>query len=103
MRGRAEQKGYFGRSRMRRLAQVKDLAAGLNTESAMKRHDIVYENLKRLRDRQRRQWEPIPLQLPLDIPCWPSSEPQHEPIESDGERPGRVVIIDMNNYCEIEP
>ncbi|MBN1945839.1 MAG: hypothetical protein JW797_09185 [Bradymonadales bacterium] len=67
----------------------------------MRRHVIIYEELKKLRESQRKRWEPIPLQLPLEIEYWPNSGSRKE--ESEEEEPSRVVIIDMNDYREIAP
>ena len=47
------------------------------------------------REREREQWEPIPLHLPLP----PSSDPEYEDSQ-DGNSDGGVVIIDILNDDE---
>ena len=66
----------------------------------MNRHMILYQNLERLRDHQSSRWEPIPLWLPVDMPYWPVRDSAND--ESEEKQPSRVVIIDMNDYTEVE-
>lgn len=66
-------------------------------------HDVlVYDELKR---REREAWEPVPLQLPLHSPARTPSRPFIEDPEDDDDEAPRssgVLIIDMNDYTELD-
>ncbi len=67
-------------------------------------HDaLVYDEL--IKRREREAWEPVPLQLPLHSPARGPSRPIEDREEEDDDEAPRssgVLIIDMNDYTELE-
>ncbi len=61
----------------------------------MFRELVIYRELERLRREQTRSERPA-LQLPLPAPYWPEEE------ERDADESRGVVIIDMEDYTEVE-
>jgi hypothetical protein len=58
---------------------------------------LVYDEIKR---RESKQWEPIPLELPLYQPYWPEKgDDEEEEEDVKGER--GVLIIDLIDYSEL--
>lgn len=64
----------------------------------MYRELVLYQMLERLRRETRDQRPALELPLPGHLPYWP--EPEKEEVEQ-GESRG-VVIIDMNDYSEVD-
>lgn len=58
---------------------------------------LIYDEIKR---RQQKEWEPVPLELPLYQPYWPDPKDKEELEEEEPVERG-VVIIDMNDYSII--
>ncbi|MFU8803354.1 MAG: hypothetical protein ACNA8W_06055 [Bradymonadaceae bacterium] len=63
----------------------------------MLHEDLIYDEFIRRRDGE---WQPEALELPLYIPTY---EPRQEQEEDEESAPGKngVIIIDMNEGCEI--
>lgn len=53
-------------------------------------------------NRRESQWEPIPLQLPLHQPYWPEAPGEEAEEENQDNSSHGVLIIDMNDYTEIQ-
>lgn len=63
---------------------------------------VIYrEALERMRERESRR-ERVPLRLPVPMPYWPVPDSDEKDNEDRNEKPSRVVIIDMNDYSEVE-
>lgn len=60
---------------------------------------LIYDEIKR---KQQDAWEPVPLHVPLYMPYWPESEDEEGEDDKGEEKKGGVVIIDMNDYTELE-
>ncbi len=55
-------------------------------------------------DQQESKWEPIPLHLPVpEMGYWPDDREQKNETEDDDQEDSHgVLIIDMNDYTEIQ-
>jgi hypothetical protein len=73
-------------------------------ELTMYRAYVIEQELEKLRREHQRQ-QPLALELPMPL-YRPAREPEPEPDEDDNdegdETPRGVVIIDMNDYTEVE-
>lgn len=58
---------------------------------------LIYDEIKR---REQDAWEPVPLQIPLYMPYMPEEEDAERDEEKKEDR--GVIIIDMNDYTELE-
>ncbi len=65
----------------------------------MNRNLIVFELLEKLRRETRRERPVLELPVPT-MPYWHESDRIEEP--EDAESPRGVVIIDMNDYSELD-
>ena len=57
--------------------------------------------LERMKERDTRS-ERLPLRLPVPMPYWPGSESDKDHKKEEEPKQRRVVIIDMNDYSEVE-
>ena len=64
----------------------------------MKRDYVLYQMLEKLRQESREQRPALELPLPVYMPYWPE-RPTEEPEQ---EKSRGVVIIDMNDYSEVD-
>ena len=64
----------------------------------MNRDYVLYQMLEKLRRESREQRPALELPLPCHMPYWP--EPPEEEAEQGVSR--GVVIIDMNDYSEVD-
>jgi len=66
----------------------------------MNRDFYIYAELEKLRRETRKSGEPIALELPMHLPYWP--EPEEVEDDQDADEKRGVVIIDMNDYSEMD-
>ena len=64
----------------------------------MKREYVLYQILEKLRRESREQRPALDLPLPAHMPYWHELPPE----EAEQEKSRGVVIIDMNDYSEVD-